>query len=712
MSYTPITGSALQYMQDSVSANDHYIKFYASGTTTPISMATDNTGGTLLAKAQFNSQGYAINGSGAEFIPHIDQKYKIVFYPNATDADNNTFANAVFNIDLLDAFVTETSTKPSSSVSYISDVSGAVATTVQARLREEKTVSDFGTLGGADDSPTIRLAVDWLNVTANSTLVFPKRLYNISEGFILDGSDMMLDLNGSIFLATTTFAQSLTAGATNNLFKIGSESLGVLVDNIKIFGNGAVFDGRRDEQTGSPPGYTGITIRPYATTASEPDRLNISNIEIHDLTLDSTGFDGMWVGGCKGLKMFNVQCLRSYRLGFVLVDIEDADIHGCNFSYTIGAITTSGAGMWNECNETFQQILNVKIYDSRADFNESSGFIPYNAGPGSVVDIELHNCTADHNVITPASLPAIVYRIDPSESGFRVAPPVDSPSFHVGLYGCTSSRNSGHGLYVLTTLATTIEGVVTVKDFTSFEDNGREGTGTLSSSIAIENTGGFDVRIDNPIVINNLNYTAGALGITTVVDATNVEIVNPKVYGQFTTSEAIVYSGVPASRVVGGKISAILGGDINKDIVGSLEERFFDPVRPPTFDGATNPATASLIEGEIVQWDIAATDSHRVRVNKTSGNRYLSERGKPRIRGTAANTIGSIAAGAQAFQDVTATGAALGDIANWGNLTSPSQLSVTAHVDGADTVRILVQNNTGGALSPGGTWIVTVDANE
>ena len=108
MSWTPISGTAVQYMADSVAANDHYIKFYASGTTTPISMATDSTGGTTLAKAQFNSQGYAINGSGDEFVPHIDQKYKIVFYPNATDADNNTFANAVYNIDSLDALATVT----------------------------------------------------------------------------------------------------------------------------------------------------------------------------------------------------------------------------------------------------------------------------------------------------------------------------------------------------------------------------------------------------------------------------------------------------------------------------------------------------------------------------------------------------------------------------------------------------------------------------
>lgn len=106
MSYSPITGSALQYMQDSVSALDHFIKFYASGTTSPISMATDSTGGTLLVKAQFNAQGYAINGSGAEFIPHIDQKYKIVFYPDAATADANDFSSAVFEIDLVDQFAT------------------------------------------------------------------------------------------------------------------------------------------------------------------------------------------------------------------------------------------------------------------------------------------------------------------------------------------------------------------------------------------------------------------------------------------------------------------------------------------------------------------------------------------------------------------------------------------------------------------------------
>jgi hypothetical protein len=62
-------------------------------------MATDSTGGTTLAKAQINTAGYPINGSGDVFIPHISQSYKIVLYKNATDADNDTTGNADWVID-------------------------------------------------------------------------------------------------------------------------------------------------------------------------------------------------------------------------------------------------------------------------------------------------------------------------------------------------------------------------------------------------------------------------------------------------------------------------------------------------------------------------------------------------------------------------------------------------------------------------------------
>lgn len=101
MSWEPIANVVPQEFISGVPASGYYYKFYQSGTTTPTSMATDSTGATTLDKCQLNSDGRPINGSGAVFIPHIDRSYKLALYANSTDADANTFANAVYVLDAL-----------------------------------------------------------------------------------------------------------------------------------------------------------------------------------------------------------------------------------------------------------------------------------------------------------------------------------------------------------------------------------------------------------------------------------------------------------------------------------------------------------------------------------------------------------------------------------------------------------------------------------
>lgn len=107
--WSPVTGLPIQYSEDAsgTAASGNYLKFYASGTTTPINMATDSTGGTTLAKCQLNSLGQAINGSSAVFIPHVNQKYKAVLYPDSTTADANTFASAIWSVDGIDVATTK-----------------------------------------------------------------------------------------------------------------------------------------------------------------------------------------------------------------------------------------------------------------------------------------------------------------------------------------------------------------------------------------------------------------------------------------------------------------------------------------------------------------------------------------------------------------------------------------------------------------------------
>lgn len=112
MAWTPINGTPPQYStSDNALAGDYYLKFYASGTTTPINMATDSTGATQLSECALSSDGYPITNpldDSTKFIPHIDQDYRIVLYTNKTDADNNTTANAAFNIDGIEQQVAPT----------------------------------------------------------------------------------------------------------------------------------------------------------------------------------------------------------------------------------------------------------------------------------------------------------------------------------------------------------------------------------------------------------------------------------------------------------------------------------------------------------------------------------------------------------------------------------------------------------------------------
>jgi len=99
--FTPISNTFIQHQADASgnSASGYFLKLYAASTTTPISAALDSAGSVLVAKVELDSLGFAKNGSGGSTTVYVDQTYRLVLYVNATDADNNTFANAIQDID-------------------------------------------------------------------------------------------------------------------------------------------------------------------------------------------------------------------------------------------------------------------------------------------------------------------------------------------------------------------------------------------------------------------------------------------------------------------------------------------------------------------------------------------------------------------------------------------------------------------------------------
>ncbi|MBL4759531.1 MAG: tail fiber domain-containing protein [Mariprofundaceae bacterium] len=97
---------------------NYFLKCYVQGTTTPLSMATDSTGGTLLVKAEISGGGippigFLKTSGGAIFQPHLNATYDAWLFPTASEADVNDTSSAIQvadNVDLQLALVSVSKT--------------------------------------------------------------------------------------------------------------------------------------------------------------------------------------------------------------------------------------------------------------------------------------------------------------------------------------------------------------------------------------------------------------------------------------------------------------------------------------------------------------------------------------------------------------------------------------------------------------------------
>lgn len=197
MSWHPITGLPIQLSAsaDGTSAVNYYLKFYQAGTSTAISMATDSSGGTTLAKAQFNSTGYCINGSSAPFIPHLDRNYKAVLYATSADADANT--NAVWTVDNVILDGASNGTKNFSTMAAAkADTTLAAGDVIQVKDRASALFDVGSGVSGANG----------YNVVANDagTLKFTLRRY----------FSVHVDMCGADYTGATDSAGAISAAAS------------------------------------------------------------------------------------------------------------------------------------------------------------------------------------------------------------------------------------------------------------------------------------------------------------------------------------------------------------------------------------------------------------------------------------------------------------------------------------------------------------------
>jgi len=126
----------------------YFLKFYESGTTTPLSMATDSSGGTLIAKAEISSGGtvpigFLKTAGDAIFIPYLDAAYDAFLIPTAAEADANDLSSAIqIADDVTPAITFSDSSQIYATVAALKAGSPTIGNTVQTQ--GYNTAGDFG----------------------------------------------------------------------------------------------------------------------------------------------------------------------------------------------------------------------------------------------------------------------------------------------------------------------------------------------------------------------------------------------------------------------------------------------------------------------------------------------------------------------------------------------------------------------------------------
>jgi len=98
MTWSPISGSNVPYTEAGNQASAYVLKFYAVGTTTPLTVSSSSTGSPTTTDFLCDSEGY-LTLSSTRVIPHVNSAFKLIMYLNQTDADADDTGSAVWTID-------------------------------------------------------------------------------------------------------------------------------------------------------------------------------------------------------------------------------------------------------------------------------------------------------------------------------------------------------------------------------------------------------------------------------------------------------------------------------------------------------------------------------------------------------------------------------------------------------------------------------------
>ena len=192
---------------------------YVAGTTTPQVTYTDYVGGTA------NTNPVILDSRGEASVWLNTPLYKMALY-SATDV-------LIWTVDNIGGFATLAQLAASGGsnlIGFLQAGTGAVATTVQTKLRESVSVLDFGAVGDgvADDGPAIQAALTYINSVGGGSVLIPgvPTFYAVATSPLIVGSNTHVIFEG--------WLKQTAASVGGGFMGTDEGSTGSYIENVKI----------------------------------------------------------------------------------------------------------------------------------------------------------------------------------------------------------------------------------------------------------------------------------------------------------------------------------------------------------------------------------------------------------------------------------------------------------------------------------------------